>query len=87
MEELIKMLTNYGVSIVIVALFLWDWINNKKDIKKTLETIEDSNKNISDCLTEMRQSNNNISKSLDLLQQSMDNQDKKIDKILERKFI
>ncbi len=84
MEEIARLISTYGISIVIVALFLWDWKNNKTDVKKTIEAIKDSNTTISACLIEMKQSNNNISKSLDLLQRSLDNQTNKIDKLLER---
>lgn len=84
MEEIANLISTYGISIIIVALFLWDWKNNKTDVKKTLEAIRDSNITISACLMEMKQSNNNISKSLDILQRSLDNQTEKIDKILER---
>ena len=31
MEEFVKVVANYGVSIVIVALFLWDWFTNKNE--------------------------------------------------------
>lgn len=84
MEDIINLLTNYGVSIIIVALFIWDWISNKKDTKKTLNAIQSSNENIASCLNEMKQSNTNISKSLDLLQKTLDNQTEKIDRLLER---
>ena len=84
MEEIINLITNYGVSIIIVALFIWDWVSNKKDTKKTLNAIQSSNENIASCLNEMKQSNNNISKSLDLLQKTLDNQTEKIDRLLER---
>lgn len=85
MEEIANLLMNYGVSIVIVALFIWDWITNKKETKKTLNAIQVSNENIASCLIEMKSSNLNISKSLDLLQKSLDNQTDKIDKLLERR--
>ena len=84
MEEIANLISTYGVSIVIVILFLWDWKNNKTDVKKTLNTIEKTNTTISKCLIEMEQSNKNISKSLDILQRSLDNQTEKIDKLLER---
>ncbi len=84
MEELAQMITNYGVMIIIVAIFLWDYIANKKDIKETLMAMKDTNVNISSCLEEMKDSNRNMEKSLDLLQKSMDNQSMKIDKLLER---
>lgn len=60
MENIVQIVANYGVSIVIVSLFLWDWIANKRKITETLE--------------EMKVSNSNTSKSLELLQKSMENQ-------------
>lgn len=71
MEEFVKIIANYGVSIVIVTLFLWDWFTNKKEMKSTLDVIKDTSIN--------------ISKSLDLLQKSMDRHDEKLDKIIERR--
>lgn len=71
MEEIIKLTANYGVSIIIVGLFLWDWFTNKKDMKETLEVIKETSLN--------------ISKSLDLLQKSMDRHDEKLDKLLEER--
>lgn len=69
MEEIAKLIANYGVSIIIVTLFIWDWFTNKKDMKETIEVIKDTSIN--------------ISKSLDLLQKSMDKHDEKLDKLLE----
>lgn len=90
MEEMVKMLSSYGVSFVIVALFLWDYITNKKReeknqevIKNTLDTVNNTTKTIADCLIEMQQNNKNMSKSLDILQQSVDNQSQKIDRLLD----
>ena len=71
MEDFVHLIANYGVSIVIVALFLYDWFTNKKEMKNTLEIIKDTSIN--------------ISKSLDLLQKNMDRHDEKLDKILERR--
>jgi len=67
-EEIAKLIANYGVSIIIVTLFIWDWFTNKKDMKETIEVIKDTSIN--------------ISKSLDLLQKSMDRHDEKLDKLL-----
>ena len=69
MEEIAKLIANYGVSIIIVTLFICDWFTNKKDMKETIEVIKDTSIN--------------ISKSLDLLQKSMDRHDEKLDKLLE----
>lgn len=71
MEDIVRLIANYGVSIVIVALFLWDWFANKKEMRDTLVVIKDTSIN--------------ISKSLDLLQKSMDRHDEKLDKIIDRK--
>lgn len=70
MEDIVRLVANYGVSIVIVALFLWDWFTNKKEMKDTLDVIKDTSIN--------------ISKSLDLLQKSMDRHDEKLDRIIDR---
>lgn len=91
MEELASMLNAYGISFVIVLIFLWDYITNKKKflenqnmMKATLETVEKTTVTISSCLQEMQQTNLNTAKSLELLQKQMENTDKKIDILLER---
>lgn len=93
MNETVKLLAEYGIMIVIVGLFVWDWITNKTSNKDSLKTIADTNKSIVLCLEEIKKtnsnnakSNDNISKSLELLQKSMDNQTQKIDKLLERGY-
>lgn len=67
MEEIMKMIINYGTSAVIVVLFLYDWYKNKNKIAETLE----QNKK---CLENMEKSNSNIATTLDLLKDSMDTQ-------------
>lgn len=87
MEEIIQMVSNYGTSIIIVGIFLWDYVANKKDMKKTLDTVRDNSETISQCLIEMKQQNSNTAKSLELLQKSMDNTEHKIDKLIEESFL
>lgn len=65
MEEILNMISNYGVMVLIVALFLWDWIDNRKSIKTSLD--------------EMSKTNSNTSKSLELLQKSMEDIHKTLD--------
>lgn len=91
MEEIVKLLSTYGVSFVIVAIFLWDYIVNKKRlaenqeiIKDTLGAVKDTDTTIANCLKEMQQQNLNTAKSLELLQAQMESTDKKIDILLER---
>lgn len=67
MIELVKTVSDYGISLIIVVLFIYDWVTNKKKISQTLE----QNK---DCLKEMSVSSSNTAKSLELLQQSMNAQ-------------
>ena len=67
MQEILEMISKFGVSLVIVALFLYDWFTTRKDMQKTLEQN-------SKCLTEIQTTNRNTAKSLELLQKSMDNQ-------------
>ena len=70
MEELIKLISNYGLALVIAGLFLWDWLSNKKEVINILNVIKEQSVN--------------TSKSLDLLQKSMDKHTEKLDKVLER---
>lgn len=92
MEDLIRLISSYGVSFVIVAIFLWDYIVNKKKInenqeviKSTLTVVKDTTVTISKCLVEIQQTNYNVAKSLELLQTQMETTDKKVDKLIERK--
>lgn len=91
--QLGQLIGTYGVSIVIVALFLWDYIIEKKKMeqnqeimKTTLTALDTTSKTIANCLTEMEQTNSNTAKSLELLQKQMESTDKKIDILLERKL-
>lgn len=70
MEQIANLLGTYGVSAIIIVLFIWDWITNKKEMKETLTVIKDTSLN--------------ISKSLDLLQKSMDKHDEKLDELLKK---
>lgn len=69
MENIANLVANYGVSAIVVALFVWDWVTNKKKITETLD--------------EMKVSNANTSKSLELLQKSMENQELTLSRIKE----
>lgn len=87
-----QMLGTYGVSAVIVVIFLWDYVANKKKnvenqetIKTTLAVVKESTTTISNCLIEMQQTNQNTAKSLELLQKQMESTDKKVDKLLEER--
>ncbi len=91
-SEIAQLIGSYGVSIIIVVIFLWDYIANKKKnlenqelIKNTLITVDKTSMTISNCLKEMQQQNLNTAKSLELLQNQMENTDKKIDILIEKR--
>lgn len=91
-SQISQLVGTYGVSFVIVFIFLWDYVTNKKKtaenqevIKTTLETVGKTITTISSCLKEMQQQNLNTAKSLELLQNQMETTDKKIDILLERR--
>lgn len=67
MEKIVELLSNYGVGLVIVGLFIYDWLINKKEQTNILKQNEK-------CLEELSVSSKNTSKSLELLQQSMNDQ-------------
>ena len=92
MIETLQAISDYGVGIVIIFLFIWDYVSNKKKlaenqemIKSTLKTVSESTATISNCLNEMQQTNLNTAKSLELLQKQMESTDKKVDKLLEER--
>ena len=84
MQEIISIVTNYGISMIIVCLFIWDWITNRKVVTDTLKEMAATNANIEKCLVNMEQHNEYVSKSQDLLNKAMESQDWKLDKLLER---
>lgn len=91
-NEIAKLVASYGVSIIIVVIFLWDYIANKNKnlenqelIKNTLNTVDNTSVTIANCLKEMQQQNLNTAKSLEILQSQIESTDKKIDILLERR--
>ena len=84
MEEIVKLVSNYGVGLGLCVLFIWDWVTNRRDMVKTLEAIEKTVTSINGFLQNVQESNDNISKTLDILQQSINTQDKKLDILMER---
>ena len=84
MTDILEMLGNYGVSTLIIALFIYDWINNKRDMYNTLEVIKSSSENMNNVLNELKTSNVNITKSLELLSHSMNNQEELMSKIYDK---
>lgn len=84
MQEIVKLFADYSTNMVIVILFIWDWVKNRKLIVTTLQEMATTNSNIEKCLSNMTQNGDNMAKSLELLQKSMEAQDWKLNKLLER---
>jgi len=71
MEEITKLLFDYGIGFVIVGLFIYDWIANKTDIKKSLKQTEKA-------LDEISNSSKNTTKTLEILEQNLNDQKNKL---------
>lgn len=84
MEEMLTYISDFGLSLVIAGLFIWDWIANKKENRSSLRSIAKSMELVEDCMGEIKISNTNISKSLNILQTSVDNTSNKLDILLDR---
>ena len=65
-KEIAKILFQYGGTVVMAVLFVWLFIQERKDLEKERE-------NNNSVLQELSKSNNNIAESLNLLKTSMDN--------------
>lgn len=65
-SDLISILFQQGGTVVMAVLFIWLFIQERKDLK------EERNKNNS-VLNELSKSNNNIAESLNILKTSLDN--------------
>lgn len=74
MEQIFEMLSNYGVPLIIVGLFLYDWLTTRKDMQETLKQNNSCLKEIKNTNINNAETNKNTAKSLELLQKSMDNQ-------------
>ena len=74
MEEFMEMLNKFGVPLIIVGLFLYDWVTTRKDMQETLKQNSMCIKEIKNTNINNAETNKNTAKSLELLQKSMDNQ-------------
>lgn len=74
MEDIVNLIENFGVTVAIVILFLWEWIVNKKKINETLNQNTKFLEEIKNTNANNAETNKNTSKSLELLQSSMDTQ-------------
>ena len=74
MEEILELLNKFGVPLVIVGLFLYDWFTTRKEMKNTLEQNSTCLEEIKNTNINNLETNRNTAKSLELLQASMDTQ-------------
>lgn len=66
MEEIAKIVFQYGGTVIMAVLFVYIFFQERKDLEKERE-------NNNTVLQELSKSNNNIAESLNLLKTSMDN--------------
>lgn len=71
--EVVQAVFQYGGTVIMAALFVWVFIQDKK---KNTKTLEDNTK----MLQTLAQSNNNIAKSLDIISNNLVTIDHKIDR-------
>lgn len=71
--EIIKMIFQYGGTVIMAALFIWVFINDRQKNTKLLEENTEMLKTLS-------QSNNNIAKSLEIITNNLVTMDQKIDR-------
>lgn len=74
MAETIKLISDYGVTIIIVCLFIYTWWDDRKNRNEILTNSLKLENNNNEILKEMKATNENTSKTLDLLQISMNSQ-------------
>lgn len=74
MGEFIKLIADYGVTLVIVCLFIYAWWDDRHKRNEMLDTSLKLEHNNNEILSEMKITNANTSKSLELLHLSMQHQ-------------
>lgn len=77
MKEIAELIFSYGGTVVMAILFVWLFMEDRKDLQKEKEKE-------TTVLQELSKSNNNIAESLNLLKTSMDNTNKEFVKHDER---
>ena len=71
MESTLKFIADYGITIVIVALFLYAWWDDRNKRNTILDNSLKLEHNNNELLNEIKKTNSNTAKSLDLLHMSM----------------
>lgn len=74
MESTLKFIADYGITIVIVALFLYAWWDDRNKRNTILDNSLKLEHNNNELLNEIKKTNSNTAKSLDLLHMSMQTQ-------------
>lgn len=71
--EIIKIIFQYGGTIIMAGLFVWVFINDRQ---KNTKLLEDN----TEMLKTLSQSNNNIAKSLEIITNNLVTLDQKVDR-------
>lgn len=73
-EEVAKLIANYGALTAMAILFIISWLQEKKKTNALSKTSEELAKTNSESLIVLSESNSNIAKTLEILQQNYDRQ-------------
>ena len=54
MKEIVELISNHGVSIIIVGLFIMDYLNNKNKTTQVIERIDRTTEKVGEPLEELK---------------------------------
>ena len=54
MKEIVELISNHGVSIIIVGLFIMDYLNNKNKTTQVIERIDRTTEKVGETLEELK---------------------------------
>ena len=55
MKEIVELISNHGVSIIIVGLFIMDYLNNKNKTTQVIERIDRTTEKVGETLEELKE--------------------------------
>lgn len=80
MGEIAEIVARYGGLVIMAALFVWVFIQDRAKNTKLLEELSKTNADNSRAIDALVESNKNIATSLEIIKGSLETTEKKIDK-------
>lgn len=80
MGEVVEQVANYGGLVIMAALFVWVFIQDRAKNTKLLEELSKTNADNSRAIDALVESNKNIATSLEIIKGSLNAVDEKLDK-------